>query len=100
MICSFLLLSISCLYAGAPEYLSYQAVVRDATGKVQENKPVGIRISILQGNENGAAVYREVHAATSNANGLVNLQIGNGTGELGAFAAIDWAAGAFFVKTE
>jgi hypothetical protein len=100
IVSSFLLLWINLIYAQVPEYFSYQAVVRDATGKLQENKPVGIRISILQGSENGTSVYRETHAAATNANGLVSLQIGNGDVDQGTFASIDWTGGLYFVKTE
>jgi hypothetical protein len=96
----FLLSGMSLIYAQIPEYISYQAVVRDAMGRLQENKPIGIRISILTGGENGTAIYSETHAPVSNANGLVSLKIGNGTVQRGTFASIDWSIGGYFVKTE
>jgi hypothetical protein len=88
------------LYAQIPDYVSYQAVVRDATGKLIESKPVGIRISILQGSASGTAIYRETHSVSSNANGVMSLLIGNGTADNGTFSAIDWSSGIYFVKTE
>ena len=45
-------------------------------------------------------VYSETQTATTNANGLVSLQIGMGTALSGTFAGIDWAAGPYYVKTE
>jgi len=63
-------------FAQSPEKLSYQAVIRDATGKLLTNLPVGMRVSILSGSETGSAVYVETQTPTTNANGLVNLQIG------------------------
>ena len=44
--------------------------------------------------------YAERHFPTTNANGLVSLEIGTGTVINGNFATIDWANGPYFVKTE
>jgi uncharacterized protein (TIGR02145 family) len=61
---------------------------------------VGIKISILQGSANGAAVYAETHSPLTNSNGLATLEIGGGTLLSGNFANINWASGPNFVKTE
>ena len=45
--------------AQAPEKMSYQAVVRDASDNLVTNQAVGMQISILQGSETGTAVYTE-----------------------------------------
>jgi hypothetical protein len=45
-------------------------------------------------------VFSETQTSTTNANGLVSLQIGMGTAVIGTFADIDWAAGPYYVKTE
>ena len=66
------------LFAQAPQRLSYQAVVRDASDKLIANKNVSMRISILQGNASGSLVYSETQTVASNINGLVTLQIGGG----------------------
>ena len=42
----------------------------------------------------------ETQTATTNANGLITLQIGGGNVQQGVFADIDWANGPFFLKTE
>ncbi|NCA80494.1 MAG: hypothetical protein EOM76_09990, partial [Sphingobacteriia bacterium] len=42
------------------------------------------------------AVYVETQTPTTNANGLVSIEIGGGAG----FDAIDWANGIYFIKTE
>ncbi len=95
-----LVLCVATLFAQAPEKLSYQAVVRNASNQLISNAPVGVRVSILQGGVNGMMVYMETHTAVTNANGLVTLQIGGGTVQQGVFADIDWANGPFFLKTE
>jgi hypothetical protein len=100
LLIAILLLFGNWLYAQVPGYIGYQAVVRDASSKLVENRPVGICISILQGSETGTAVYRETHSVTTNTNGVMTLLIGNGTVDAGTFSAIDWSSGVYFVKTE
>jgi hypothetical protein len=94
------LLISATIFAQAPEKLSYQAVVRDATGTLVTSQSVGIRVSIIQGGETGSAVYVETHTANTNANGLVSIMIGGGSIVSGSFAAIIWSTGPYFVKTE
>ena len=59
-----------------------------------------VKVSILQGSVSGTAVYTETQTATSNANGLVTLQIGGGTVVSGTFSTIDWSSGSYFIKSE
>ncbi|MDD4150409.1 MAG: FISUMP domain-containing protein, partial [Bacteroidales bacterium] len=94
------LLIFSSLFAQSPEKMSYQAVVRDASDVLVTNTSVGMQISILQGSPSGTAVYVETQTPTSNANGLVSLEIGTGTLVSGDFATIDWANDTYFIKTE
>ena len=61
---------------------------------------VGIKISLLQGSATGSAVYVETHRKSTNANGLVSLEIGTGTVLSGSFASINWANGPYLIKTE
>lgn len=91
-----LILSAATLFAQVPQKMSYQAVVRNDLGQLITNQNVGIQISILQGSESGTEVYSEIINTTTNANGLLSIQIGGGAG----FDAIDWAAGPYFIKTE
>ena len=90
----------SLAFAQAPEKMSYQAVVRNTTNNLVTNQPVGMQISILQGSATGTAVYIETQTPTSNANGLVSLEIGGGTVVSGNMATINWANGPYFIKTE
>lgn len=93
-------LIIGTLSAQTPNAFKYQAVVRDNTGQIIVNKNVGFRISIVQTSGSGAIVYSEKHTAQTNAFGLVNLEIGNGTIQSGTFSAIDWGTGSYFIKIE
>jgi hypothetical protein len=77
--------------AQAPQKMSYQSVIRNSSNVLLVNTQVGMKISVLQGTASGTAVYVENQTANTNANGLVSLQIGNGTATTGTFAGIDWA---------
>lgn len=80
-----------------PKAFSYQAVVRDNTGKVVADKQVGVKIEILKGSaESGEVVYSETLTPTSTKTGTVNMMIGNGDAD--RFAAIDWGGNAHFLR--
>src|SRR5574344_69656 len=87
------------LWAQSPEKMSYQAVIRNSGDSLVRNTQIGMQISILQGAVNGTAVYVETQSPTSNANGLVSVEIGTGITS-DDFASIDWANGPYFIKTE
>jgi hypothetical protein len=87
-------------FAQAPDKMSYQSVIRDASNSLVVSQSVGIQISILQTSTSGTAVYVETHSPSTNANGLVSIEIGTGTVVSGVFNTIDWSVGPYFVKTE
>lgn len=88
------------VWAQAPQKMSYQAVIRNSSNALVVNTIVGMRISILQGSTSGTTVYTETQSPTSNANGLISLEIGSGSVVSGNFANINWANGPYFIKTE
>jgi hypothetical protein len=88
------------LFGQAPQKMSYQAVIRNTSNALVTNSPVKMRISILQGSNPGTSVYSELHSATTNANGLVSIEIGEGTNKTGTFSSINWGNGTYFLKTE
>ena len=85
-------------FGQAPEGFKYQAVIRDASNTILANQAVGIQLTIEQTTIGGAAVYTETFSPTTNAYGLVNLEIGTGTTS-DDFSLIDWALGPFFIET-
>jgi hypothetical protein len=88
------------LFAQAPDKMSYQAVIRNASNNLVTSSPVGMRISILQGSASGPVAYVETQTPTTNANGLASIEIGSGVVISGTFASIDWSGGPYFIKTE
>jgi hypothetical protein len=93
------LLTVS-IFAQSPEKMSYQAVIRNSSGQIVVNQAIGMQISILQGSVTGTAVYAETQTPSTNAGGLVSIEIGDGTVVSGNFVTIDWANGLYFIKTE
>lgn len=100
-----ILMAVFCLilsamsFAQVPQMMSYQAVVRGSDNNLVVNQQISMRVSILQESTDGVAIYTETHSATTNANGLASIEIGNGTSN-DDFSAINWANGPYFVKTE
>ena len=94
------LLCIANTHAQAPQAFKYQAVVRNASGDIIPNQQVRFKISILQGEAPATAIYSETHLLSTNAFGLVNLEIGTGTAPTGNFSTIDWGSAAHHIKLE
>ena len=94
-----LLLTVIAL-AQAPQKMSYQAVVRDAGGHLIINKQIAIQIGLKVYSSEGIFLrydYNERHVTTTNTNGLVTLEIGNGEPSFGTFSKIDWTYGEHYI---
>lgn len=96
---SFLLIVVNGL-AQSTNNMSFQAVIRDASGELVSNSSVGLKMSVLQGSVSGIEVYSETHNEMTNANGLLSLEIGGGTVVSGVYGEIDWSNGPYFLKRE
>ena len=94
-----LLITVS-VSAQAPQKMSFQAVIRNSSNALVTSTLVGMKISVLQGSPTGTVAYSETQSPTTNANGLVSLQIGSGIVVSGTFTAINWSTGPYFIKTE
>ncbi len=101
------LLSITTIFLGtllliaqAPEKMSYQSIIRNASGQLLQNQNVAIRVSVLQGSASGTVAYSERLTGTTNANGLLSMEIGSGTVLSGTFNTINWSTGNYYLKTE
>jgi len=86
--------------AQSPSKFNYQAVARDAAGVLVSDGTVGVKVTILSGSATGTEVYSETHSATTNVYGMLNFQIGAGTGATGDISTIDWGSDAHFIKVE
>jgi uncharacterized protein (TIGR02145 family) len=88
------------IFAQAPGVFNYQAVITNQDGSSLSMQPVSFRVSLLQGEITGTALYTETQQDTTNSYGLVILNIGLGTPVQGEFAKIDWSKGPYFLKLE
>jgi uncharacterized protein (TIGR02145 family) len=84
----------------APTKINFQSVLRNTNGEVVSNSAVSLKISILSGTITGTAVYIETHDKTTDAGGLISVQIGGGTVSSGVFGNINWGTSAHFIKLE
>ncbi|MTE26328.1 tail fiber domain-containing protein [Winogradskyella ouciana] len=85
-------LLVACLFCftvyAQNNYINYKALVKDDLGNVVANQSIDVRFTIFAG---AVQVYEETHSPTTDANGIVILDIGNGT-TTDMFSAIDWSA--------
>lgn len=88
------------LSAQVPQKVSYQSIIRNASGELVKSQLVGIRVSILQGSISGTVVYQETHVVATNVNGLFTIEVGGGTPLSGSFSEINWGSSSCFLKIE
>ena len=93
----FAIVAFATLFAQVPQGFNYQAVARNAAGQLIVNRNIGVRISILQGSENGTRIYWQDTTVTTNANGLFTLIVGDNSTN---FANINWAQGPYFLRSD
>ena len=86
--------------AQIPQGFSYQAVAHSSNGSIIANSNVSLRISLLQSSISGTMVYQETFSTTTDAFGIINLNIGTGNVSNGNFGNINWGTGPYFVKIE
>jgi len=87
---AILLISISSF---AQQGVNYKAVIKDDLGNVIANQPIDIQFTILLSGAGLDEIYKETHAPTTNANGLIILNIGEGSATFGNFTNLDWNLG-------
>jgi len=89
-----LLISLSSI---AQQGINYKALIKDSAGNTVANQSITIQFTILQGSTN---VYTETHVPTTDANGIVIINIGKGAIQSGDFATIDWAIDDYFLNVQ
>lgn len=77
--------------------INYKALIKDGSGDIVASTPIDVTFIILDGAVN---VYEETHAPTTDANGIVILNIGEGTPVTGTFSAIDWSSNDHYLNVQ
>jgi hypothetical protein len=98
----FLLSLMYTLTTFAQTGMNFQGVARNSNGVILASQPITIRLSILQGTASGTIEYQETKSINTNAQGLFNLVIGDGTSSvsIGNYNNINWQQSPKFVKIE
>jgi hypothetical protein len=86
--------------AQVPQGISYQAIALNGSGTPVVTSNVGLRLSVLNTSATGIVVYTETQVKTTNAQGLFNLIIGQGTPVTGTLSGVNWNNGLKFLKVE
>ena len=101
LLIAILLVDFGFVAAQAPQGINYQAVARGTTGLELQLTPLVVRLGIYSDLNATIQVYEESHALTTNAFGLFNVVIGQGTQiSPSAFNTISWGTGSYFLKVE
>lgn len=75
----------------AQQGINYKALIKDGGGNVVANQGITIQFQILKG-IGMTNVYQETHAPNTDANGIVIINIGEGSVDSGVYADIDWGS--------
>ncbi|MFL0354732.1 hypothetical protein [Xanthomarina sp. GH4-25] len=82
----------------AQQSINYKALIKDDFGSVVVNDLIQIQFSILEG-EAQTNVYQETHTPTTDVNGLIIVNIGEGTTS-DDFSSINWSADDHFLNVQ
>lgn len=77
----------------------FQAVARDGFSNPAKDRNIVVETSLIQTVANGTVILTERFNATTDASGVFNVSIGEGTrigGSATNFKGIDWSKGPFF----
>ncbi|MBZ0245368.1 MAG: hypothetical protein K8H85_05425 [Cyclobacteriaceae bacterium] len=91
--------TIKASIAQVPNIINFQAQAVNSDGSIISKQAIKTRLSILD-TPTGAAIYSEVHSATTSAAGLIGVGIGNGSIESGDFNSIKWEDYPKYIKVE
>lgn len=80
----------------APYQFNYQAVARDATGKLFDKQAIEVRVTVKDANLS----YVETHSTQTNTYGLFTVIIGSGKSSGIQLKDLNWSSGATSVQVE
>ena len=83
----------------AQQGINYKALIKDGSGNVLANQSVTVLFSILKGLSQ-TIIYQESHTPITDTNGIVILNIGEGTPISGNYTTIDWGADQHFLNVQ
>ena len=87
-------------FAQAPQGFNYQATVRNSAGELIIKSNVYFKFNVIQGSQTAVPVFTETHYVPTDDLGQVNLVIGQGSANTGAFSQLDWSLGSYYLGIE
>ncbi|MEH1007664.1 tail fiber domain-containing protein [Winogradskyella sp. ECml5-4] len=87
------------IVAVAQNGINYKALIKDDSGNIIANSSINIQFSILE-SDTQTNVYEETHAATTDANGIIIVNIGEGNIISGIFNDINWGEYTHFLNVK
>ncbi len=95
-----LLLVIITISTFAQQGINYKAILKDTNGNVLAGTYMTVQFTIHETTATGTIVYQEDHNYTTDANGMLILNIGtDASPSVGVFNTIDWSLDLHFLQT-
>lgn len=95
----FLLISLSNVFSQYDAF-TYQGLLLDASQNPSPNASLEFTVSISSDRAGQDIYFQEQHLLTSDENGVLSFNVGNGAALAGSFDDIDWLAGVPFINVE
>jgi uncharacterized protein (TIGR02145 family) len=96
-----LTITTSQLFAQTTNGIFFQAIARDNFSNPAKDRQIYVVSSIIQSTANGTKVLIELHKTNTDAMGVFNISLGNGTrtgGSASSLGNVDWSKGPFFLN--
>ncbi|MFD2540764.1 hypothetical protein ACFSSB_00420 [Lacinutrix gracilariae] len=91
-----LFITLSCF---AQQGINYKALIKDGGGNVVANDLVAVQFQILKG-AGMTEVYQETHTISTDSNGIVIVNIGEGSVDSGVYEDIDWGSDNHYLNVQ
>ena len=101
LIAFVLTITASQLFAQTTNGIFFQAVARDNFSNPAKDRQIYVVSSIIQSTATGTKVLVELHKTNTDAMGVFNISLGNGTrtgGTASGLGNVDWSKGPFFLN--
>lgn len=100
---TILLVFITAVCFSQPENINYKALIKDGSNNILTNQNVTVQFTITnydfnQGGE--VIVYQEEHMTTTDSNGIVILNIGEGNELSGLYYLINWGSNSHYLNVK
>jgi len=94
---SLLVIMFTTIMTFAQNGINYKAVIKDNLGNIVANDLIAIQFTIIDG---ATTVYQETQTPTTDDNGIIIVNIGEGTPTSTAFSTVDWSSSNHFLNVQ